>query len=91
MFQKINILIFNYIFQALTSSYHLITERTRLQLNDNSLDEEKEDQVGQLIGSAITLGSSPLHPGANSQLLRAQAHTPMEFPKGFSAKSRPSI
>jgi len=66
-------------------------ERTRLQLNDNSLDEEKQDQVGQLIGSGITLGSSPLHSGANSQLLRAQAHTPMEFPKGFSAKSRPSI
>ena len=76
-----------------------MTERNRAQVNDNSLesanncelDEEKEDQVGQLIGSSMNHGVNPLHPGTNSQLLRAQANTPMEFPKGFSAKSRPSI
>ena len=77
----------------------LFIEIGRGHVNDNSLessnncelDEEKQDQVGQLIGSSMNLGSSPHHPGSNSQLMRAQANTPMEFPKGFSAKSRPSI
>jgi len=63
----------------------LILEST----NNCELEEEREDQVGQLMGSSINHGIN--HQGSSTQLLRAQANTPMEFPKGFSAKSRPSI
>ena len=89
---------FFYHYQVSNASFHvLFIERNRNQdneiilesTNNCELEEEREDQVGQLMGSSINHGIN--HQGSSTQLLRAQANTPMEFPKGFSAKSRPSI
>ena len=87
-----------YHYQVSNASFHvLLIERNRNQdnelilesTNNCELEEEREDQVGQLMGSSINHGIN--HQGSSTQLLRAQANTPMEFPKGISAKSRPSI
>ena len=59
--------------------------------NNCELEEEDQDQVGQLMSQSPHKGILHHHSGANSQLLRAQANSPMEFPKGYSAKSRPSL
>ena len=89
---------FFYHCQVSNASFHILfIERNRNQdneiilesTNNCELEEEREDQVGQLMGSSINHGIN--HQGSSTQLLRAQANTPMEFPKGFSAKSRPSI
>ena len=91
-------LIRKYHCQVSNASFHILfIERNRNQdneiilesTNNCELEEEREDQVGQLMGSSINHGIN--HQGSSTQLLRAQANTPMEFPKGFSAKSRPSI
>ena len=87
-----------YHYQVSNTPIHvLFIERNRNQdnelilesTNNCELEEEREDQVGQLMGSSINHGIN--NQGSSTQLLRAQANTPMEFPKGFSAKSRPSI